>query len=144
MNADLRDDTTTAVRLRLALVRLTRALRQGNTAGLSPSQLSALTTIDEFGPLRLSALALIESVGAPVATRVVASLEELGLVSRTDDPLDRRATLVTLSSEGRATIHELWKVRTLGLSSRLDALSPRERAELEAALPALEKMSREL
>ncbi|MDE3044980.1 MAG: MarR family transcriptional regulator, partial [Acidobacteriota bacterium] len=96
--SEVRDDTTTAVRLRLALVRLTRALRQGNTAGLSPSQLSALSTIDDFGPLRVSAVAVHESVGAPVATRVVASLEELGLVTRESDPVDKRATLVALSA----------------------------------------------
>ncbi|HVB51307.1 MAG TPA: MarR family transcriptional regulator, partial [Acidimicrobiales bacterium] len=86
MNRELHQDTMAAVRLRLALVRLSRALRQGNTAGLSASQLSALATIDEYGPLRLSALAERESIGAPVATRVVASLEELGLVTRSDDP----------------------------------------------------------
>ena len=142
--SEVREDTTTALRLRLALVRLTRALRQGNTAGLSPSQLSALSTIDDFGPLRVSAVAVHESVGAPVATRVVASLEELGLVTRESDPVDKRATLVALSTEGRGTIDQLWTQRTLGLSSRLDRLSDEERGALEAALPALEKMAREL
>ena len=141
---ELRQDTSSAVRLRLALVRLTRALRQGNTAGLSPSQLSALSTIDDFGPLRVSAVAVYESVGAPVATRVVASLEELGLLTREDDPFDKRATLVALSAEGRATIDQLWTQRTLGLSSRLDRLSVQERNALERALPALEKMARDL
>jgi DNA-binding MarR family transcriptional regulator len=142
--SEVRQDTTTALRLRLALVRLTRALRQGNTAGLSPSQLSALSTIDDFGPLRVSAVAVHESVGAPVATRVVASLEELGLVTRESDPVDKRATLVALSNDGQATIDQLWTQRTLGLSSRLDRLSDQERRALEAALPALEKMAREL
>ncbi|HEY7930720.1 MAG TPA: MarR family transcriptional regulator [Acidimicrobiales bacterium] len=142
--SEVRQDTTTALRLRLALVRLTRALRQGNTAGLSPSQLSALSTIDDFGPLRVSAVAVHESVGAPVATRVVTSLEELGLVTRESDPVDKRATLVALSIDGQATIDQLWTQRTLGLSSRLDRLSDQERRALEAALPALEKMAREL
>lgn len=143
MSRDLHEDTTTAVRLRLALVRLTRALRSGNTAELSPSQLSALATIDEYGPLRLNAVAEHESVGAPVATRVVASLEELGLVKRGDDPLDKRASLVRLSSQGQETIDMIWKRRTLGLSSRLDVLTPQERETIEAALPALERMARE-
>ncbi|MDE3008982.1 MAG: MarR family transcriptional regulator [Acidobacteriota bacterium] len=142
--SEVRDDTTTAVRLRLALVRLTRALRQGNTAGLSPSQLSALSTIDDFGPLRVSAVAVHESVGAPVATRVVASLEELGLVTRESDPVDKRATLVALSAHGQTTIDQLWTQRTRGLSSRLERLSDEERRSLEEALPALEKMAREL
>jgi len=144
MNRELHQDTMAAVRLRLALVRLSRALRQGNTAGLSASQLSALATIDEYGPLRLSALAERESIGAPVATRVVASLEELGLVTRSDDPLDKRASLVRLSSVGQETINVIWNHRTLGLSSRLDALTEAERTTIEAALPALERMARDL
>lgn len=140
----LRDTTTsTAARLRLSLVRLTRLIRQGNSAGLSPSQLSALATIEEFGPLRLSALAGYESVGASVITRVVASLEELDLVTREEDPDDKRATLVGLSSTGVATLSDLWSQRTKGLSSRLDLLSDEERRAIEAALPALEKMARE-
>jgi len=76
----------TAARLRLVMVRLARALRHQGSTALSPSQVSALASIDEFGPLRISALAAFESVGAPVATRVVASLEELDLLKRTDDP----------------------------------------------------------
>jgi len=88
-------------------------------------------------------LAAFESVGAPVATRVVASLEELDLLKRTDDPEDKRASLVELSDHGRVVLTALWSERTIGLSSRLERLSPAERNRLEMALPALEKLSRE-
>lgn len=133
----------TAARLRLVMVRLARALRHQGSTALSPSQVSALASIDEFGPLRISALAAFESVGAPVATRVVASLEELDLLKRTDDPEDKRAALVELSDHGRVVLTALWSERTIGLSSRLERLSPAERNRLEMALPALEKLSRE-
>jgi DNA-binding MarR family transcriptional regulator len=133
----------TAARLRLVMVRLARALRHQGSTALSPSQVSALASIDEFGPLRISALAAFESVGAPVATRVVASLEELDLLKRTDDPEDKRASLVELSDHGRVVLTALWSERTIGLSSRLERLSPAERNRLEMALPALEKLSRE-
>ena len=132
-----------AARLRLVMVRLTRALRHQGSINLSPSQVSALASVDEFGPLRISALAAIESVGAPVATRVVASLEELDLLKRTEDPEDRRASLVELSEHGRELLAKLWSQRTIGLSSRLEQLSPAERTRLELALPALEKLARE-
>jgi len=133
----------TAARLRLVMVRLARALRHQGSTALSSSQVSALASIDEFGPLRISALAAFESVGAPVATRVVASLEELDLLKRTDDPEDKRASLVELSDHGRVVLTALWSERTIGLSSRLERLSPAERNRLEMALPALEKLSRE-
>lgn len=133
----------TAARLRLVMLRLARALRHQASASLSPSQVSALASVDEFGPLRISALAALESVGPPVATRVVASLEELDLLERTDDPEDKRASLVELSEHGREVLAALWSQRTIGLSSRLERLSPAERSRVEMALPALEKLARE-
>lgn len=133
----------TAARLRLVMVRLARALRHQGSTALSPSQVSALASVDEYGPLRISALAAIESVGAPVATRVVASLEELDLLKRTEDPDDKRASLVELSEHGHTVLSALWGERTIGLSSRVERLTPAERSRLELALPALEKLARE-
>jgi DNA-binding MarR family transcriptional regulator len=134
---------TSAARLRMALVRLARTLRRHGDPGLSPSQISALATVEEFGPMRISTLATHESMGAPAATRVVASLEELHLFERRDDPDDKRACVVDLSDVGRATLAKLWNERTIGLSSRLDRLSAKERAAIDAALPALEKLVRD-
>jgi DNA-binding MarR family transcriptional regulator len=82
-------------------------------------------------------------MGAPAATRVVASLEEQQLFERRDDPEDKRACLVDLSDIGRTVLAELWSERTIGLSSRLDRLSAKERATIDAALPALEKLVRD-
>jgi DNA-binding MarR family transcriptional regulator len=135
--------SASAVRLRLVLVRLARALRQHGSVGLTQSQISAIASVEELGPMRVSALAAHESVGASVATRVVTSLEELGYFKRANDPEDKRACLVELTDEGRAVIGTLWIGRTIGLSSRLERLTPDERDRLEAALPVLEKMARD-
>ncbi|MHB8380390.1 MAG: MarR family winged helix-turn-helix transcriptional regulator [Acidimicrobiales bacterium] len=142
--ADLAVPTgTSAARLRMVLVRLARTLRRHGGPGLSPSQISALATVEEFGPMRISTLATYEAMGAPAATRVVASLEELNLFERRDDPDDKRASVVDLNDVGRATLATLWNERTMGLSSRLDRLSAKERAAIDAALPALEKLVRD-
>jgi DNA-binding MarR family transcriptional regulator len=133
----------TAARLRLVLLRLARALRHQGSTVLSPSQVSALGSVDEFGPLRISALATLESVGAPVATRVVASLEDLDLLTRTEDPDDKRASLVELSEHGRTVLNALVSERTIGMRTRLERLTPAERARVDAALPALEKLARD-
>ena len=132
-----------AARLRLALTRLTRTLRRESHTNLTASQVSALATVEEFGPLRISALATYEAMDPSVATRVVASLETLSLVTRTSDPEDKRASLVSLSDVGRRELNALWSERTLELDARLARLSAHERGELEDALPVLERLSRD-
>ena len=135
------DGVTVAARLNLIVGRLMRTIRQHAAAGLTPSQLSALVTVDERGPLRISALASQESLGAPAATRVVASLEEAGLVTRSSDPDDKRASLISLTQVGGETLKALRKERATGLGAQLDALSESELRLLERALPVLEKIS---
>ena len=139
------NETSSAVaaRLRLVLVRLARALRRHGSVALTQSQLSALATIEELGPLRISSLAALESVGPSVATRVVASLEDEGYLMRSEDPIDKRACMVELSPEGRAVLANLWIERTIGLSSRIERLTKVEREALEAVLPILEKLARD-
>jgi DNA-binding MarR family transcriptional regulator len=132
-----------AARLRYILLRMARTLRHESNSNLSASQVSALATLEELGPMRISALAAHESVDPSVATRVVASLEAQGLAQRSDDPDDRRACLINLSEVGAKTLTELWNERTVGLSSRLERLTSKERLVVEAALPVLEKMARD-
>ncbi|MFY9782474.1 MAG: MarR family transcriptional regulator [Acidimicrobiales bacterium] len=132
-----------AARLRFVLMRLARALRRESRSKLTASQISALATIEEFGPMRISTLATHESMDPSVATRCVAGLEELGLFERKDDPEDKRARLVDLSDLGRRALIDLWNERTLELNTRLAQLSHAERLTIEAALPALEKITRE-
>jgi DNA-binding MarR family transcriptional regulator len=49
------DTTAVAARLRLSTVRLARRLRQESDAALTPSQLSALASIERHGPITLGA-----------------------------------------------------------------------------------------
>src|SRR5919106_4472162 len=89
-----------AVRLRLAIARTARRLRQEAGAELSPSQTAALATIERHGPLTPSELAVRERVQRPTVTRVLAKLEEDELISRAGDPTDRRSSLVSISPAG--------------------------------------------
>src|SRR3954467_6806607 len=92
--------TDLAHRLRPVLTRLARRMRQEAGGELSPTQSAALGTIDCHGPLTPSELAVRERIQRPTATRVLARLEEAGLIARTSDPTDRRSTLISSTPSG--------------------------------------------
>jgi DNA-binding MarR family transcriptional regulator len=119
----------TAARLRVVIARLARQLRQHSPGGLTPSQWSALATAETHGPLRIGDLAEREGVTAPTATRVVASLEEAGLLSRASDPSDRRTSYIALTDAARAK-----------LVQRLSNMPPGDVQRLLDLLPILESL----
>src|ERR1044071_914471 len=100
----LRESTDVAAlasRLRLAVMRLSRRLRQQTPDAITASQISALSVIDSSGPLTLGELAAHEQVQPPTITRTVAALEEQGLVLREVDASERRVSRVTIAPNGR-------------------------------------------
>ena len=129
-----------AVRLRLVIARTARRLRQEAGEELSPSQAAALATIDRHGPLTPSELATRERIQRPTATRVIARLEEMGLIGRTTDPQDRRSSLVSVTPEATALLAEQRTRKTAFLAERLDGLDAEDRAALERAADVLERM----
>lgn len=132
--------TEVAARLRLAVGRLSRRLRQRDVDGLTPSQLSALSSIERLGPIRLSDLAAHEGVAAPTLTRIMGCLESAGHVERQTDPADGRCSLMSLSPHGRDALSAVRRERTALLVQRLDRLEPSDLATLVAALPVLESL----
>src|SRR5881227_2139715 len=97
----LLDDTELASRLRLAVTRLARRLRQQAEGEATPSQLSALASVERLGPITLGELAAVERVQPPSMTRIVARLEESGYVTRVVDPTDRRVARAGITDAGR-------------------------------------------
>jgi DNA-binding MarR family transcriptional regulator len=137
--------TETAARLRLAVVRTSRRLRQEANAaegagGLSPTLNAALATISNHGPLTPSELAERERVRRPTATRIVANLVDLGLVTRTPDPSDGRGFLVAPTAEGTALLKRLRGRKNVFLAKRMRDLGPEDVATLERASEILERM----
>jgi DNA-binding MarR family transcriptional regulator len=130
----------TAERLRVALARLVRQLRQQNPGGLTLSQWSAMVSIDNHGSLRIGDLADRERVSAPTATRLVAGLEEAGLLQRSSDPTDRRIAHVSLTEEGRAKLEFARRVGTASLAKRLEAMPEAEARRFVELLPLLESL----
>lgn len=132
--------TDLASRLRLVVGRLHRRIRIDGRESVPPLQLSALSTVEQHGPLRLSELARREAVTAPTMSRVLAALDEQGLVIRTADPADARGVLIVLSDDGAARLAEVRSHRTALVARRLDRLDDDERRRIADALPALEAL----
>src|SRR6478609_2327736 len=102
--------TDSAARLRMAIVRTARRLRQEAAGGgteLTPTGASALATVERHGPLTPSELAEIERVKRPTATRTLRVLEEAGLIERAPDPGDGRSCLVSVNAAGRERLRRL-------------------------------------
>jgi DNA-binding MarR family transcriptional regulator len=132
-----------AARLYVVVGRLVRMLRRTGTADVSPGALSALATLSAKGPSRLGDLAAREGVVAPTMTRIVAVLEDAGLVSRQPDPADGRAVVVAATDSGVALVQGESFARSSALRRRVAALSDADRAALDAALPVLEALGRD-
>ncbi|MGH8775975.1 MAG: MarR family winged helix-turn-helix transcriptional regulator [Jiangellaceae bacterium] len=126
--------------LRLSLTRLARRVRKNSAPGLTPSQLSALTTIERHGSTRLGRLAEREHISKSSTTRLVARLEGLGLVARQQDPDDARSWCVDLTTDGAALLRAASDRADEYLARQLSALGPDDRERIASALPALERL----
>src|ERR1019366_3333439 len=97
-------DAELAARLRLAILRLSRRLRQQVAGGVTSSQVSALATVERLGTPTLGELASSEQVQPPSMTKIVVGLEAAGLVARQEEEADRRIVRVKITADGRRTL----------------------------------------
>jgi DNA-binding MarR family transcriptional regulator len=136
----LDDDDDAIARLRLAVLRLARRLRQHSELGVTASQLSMLSTIDRRGPLRLGVLAEYEQISNATVTRLINRLETHGCVSRAGDPRDGRGINVAITPEGRRLLEVSRARGNAYLAGKVAALPAQDRAALAAAAPLLERL----
>ncbi|MGB2710771.1 MAG: MarR family transcriptional regulator [Conexibacter sp.] len=121
---------------------MARRLRQEAATGAetSPTLTAALATVERDGPLTPSALADVERIKRPTATRVVTRLETTGLVTRAPDPLDGRVSHVAITPAGRTLLKRIRSRKNQYLMRRLSELDASERATLEQAAEILERL----
>jgi DNA-binding MarR family transcriptional regulator len=135
--------TDSAARLRMAIVRMSRRLRQeaaGAVGELTPTAAAALATVERHGPLTPSELAEIERVKRPTATRTLRVLNEAGLVERAPDPEDGRSALVSITAAGRDRLRRLRSRKNAYLARRMRDLPAEDVEALERAAAILEGM----
>jgi DNA-binding MarR family transcriptional regulator len=137
------ESTQVALLLREAIAKVNRRLRQTRPLGeLTVAQISALVSLGTAGAMTPRELAEAERVQPPTMTRIVARLEEQGLVQRTPHPTDGRQVILAPSAEGRAVLDEYQRVRDEWLANRLAGLTPEERKALQRAAEILTRIAK--
>lgn len=135
------DQVELAMRLRMAIARLARNLRQQSDSDLTPSQQILLATILDHGPATPTDIAAREQVSAPTISRALGGLEEQGLISRRPDEADGRVTKVSITEEGRKQLTLARKRRNAWLAQRLGHLDKKDQERLTGALDVLERLT---
>ena len=131
-----------AAQLRPALLRLTRLIRnQRVDMSVTLTQLSALATLRKHGPMSPGELAGIERVQPPSMTKVLALLEDRGLVTRQAHPTDRRQAVIVLAQPGIDLLDSERRSRDAWLSRRLAERTEDELALLLSVVPVLDKLA---
>jgi DNA-binding MarR family transcriptional regulator len=143
----MQTDTALATAMRISISRLARRLRVerlglgGTETVISDIQLAALAALERHESMTPGELAEHEKVQPPSMTRVIAVLEERGLVRREPHATDRRQVILTVTADGRDLVQRVRRRREAWLAQRLQELTPDERQILRAAGPILEKLS---
>jgi DNA-binding MarR family transcriptional regulator len=131
--------TDVARRLTPAALRLSRRLRPAS-GELAVGHFSVLATLERFGPQRPSDLARIELFSQPAVTRVVAALEERGLVVRRPSPEDARSSLVEITPDGRELLQATRAEQAGTVAQLLEGLDDEDVQRLAAAIEPLERI----
>jgi homoprotocatechuate degradation regulator HpaR len=96
-----------------------------------------LRVLIEDGPMEISAVADRACLQMPSLTRIVQAMEAEGFVARAADATDRRKSIITATSQGRAVI-TAHAAESQAFFARLEALYGKEK--LEQLLDLLEEL----
>src|SRR6202521_5398394 len=125
-----RSDAGLAIAMRISVSRLARRLKVEQRLGvagadpvLSDIQLAALSALERHQAMTPGELADYEKVQPPSMTRVIAVLEERGLVRRAAHPTDRRQVILTVTQQGRDLVQLVRRRREAWLAQRMQELT---------------------
>ncbi|MDR3034138.1 MarR family transcriptional regulator [Kitasatospora cineracea] len=136
------DDLLAVSQLRSSAMRLARRLRhQRVEESLSPTEMGVLGTLARCGRATPGELARKEHVQPPSMTRIIAMLEEKGLVRREPHPEDRRQVVVSSTEQAEEILNESRRRRNAWLAALAENLDAEEWERLKAAAPVLYKLA---
>jgi DNA-binding MarR family transcriptional regulator len=126
-----------------ALARRLRAMRADH--GIRASKLSVLGwLVRAHAPLTASRLAELERLQPQSLTRIIAELDEEGLIKRREDETDRRQLLIEITSKGHDLLVEDARRQNRWLADAMqEKLTPAERELLVIAARLLDQLTAE-
>jgi DNA-binding MarR family transcriptional regulator len=131
------------VEIERAVATLLRSL-SGRSAGalvaersgsdLPAASIVLLEHLEAAGAQRVSRIAEYQKIGVPALTPRVKDLETAGVIRRDVDPVDARASLISLTDTGRATLARIREARCGILAEALHDMDPEVMATAADAL----------
>src|ERR671933_257422 len=110
--------------LMMALGRRIRQRQPGDAVDFSAFPI--LKLLSHQGPMRLSALASVLGLDASTVSRHARQLEDRGLIERTEDPDDGRASRVAISEMGNTCLAKGFETRRQLMTHALDGWTEEE------------------
>lgn len=108
---------------------------------LSFTQLKAVfALVNAAAPMPISRLAECNGASLPATGRAIDGLLHNGLVSREEDPTDRRVKLVQITELGEQAVRKIYESRAQILKDLLSELGPAELKSLETAVAPLREL----
>ena len=121
--------------LMMALGRRVRQRQPGDA--IDYSAFPILKLLSHQGPMRLSGLASVLGLDASTVSRHARQLEDRGLIERTEDPDDGRASRVAISEMGNTCLAKGFETRRQLMTHALDGWTEEERETLRTLLHRL-------
>ena len=121
--------------LMMALGRRLRQKQPGDAVDFSAFPI--LKLLSHQGPMRLSGLASVLGLDASTVSRHARQLEDRGLIERTEDPDDGRASRVAISEMGNTCLAKGFETRRQLMTHALDGWTDEERETLRTLLHRL-------
>jgi len=113
-------------------------------AGLSFSQVNVLMRLAHEGKGGVSRIGEEMGVTNAAASQAIDRLVQMGLVERTEDPKDRRAKRLALTTKGRAVIEKGIKARSKWVEGLAETLTPEQQDAIISALTLLTDAARKM
>jgi DNA-binding MarR family transcriptional regulator len=119
------------ISIRRSMHEFTRFMRG---QGISMPQISVLMHLHHMGGCQINEIGKKLEISAPAASQLIQKLVEQGYLERSEDALDRRAKVVSITDTGRELIQQAVGTRAIWIESLAEHLTETEQATIQAAL----------